>query len=364
MTATSRPRRQDPAADLRERIAEKVAGNRRLALENQRLQAELRRANAQEVIADSLHHARVDGHGRTREAGLSAGFCWNTSPAIMDSPSSASKAHVSTIVTNPNGKLHLSYGKHSKLDLGYCEAAGPSALGALRQQVTKAQAEAGKLAEEAEALRARVYPDSDLEALKHKVVNLQSLIGRHEKASLTDDELSRLSDTLPHGSADMQHDRKDDDSCTKVLKKETSFEMLSTPEEMEQAEIKKALHDRLAALNREIRSLQGSASGCSTPADRHRQRRLQQAHALAAGMHQELRRSAGSGAMSPRSTSDAASNISPVTQRSSEAPSMISSVAPSMASSAGKAFGALRVQRLDRSIQQLSRRFALRAAAR
>jgi hypothetical protein len=39
----------------------------------------------------------------------------------MDSPSSASKAHVSSIVTNPNGKLHLSYGKHRKLDLGYCE---------------------------------------------------------------------------------------------------------------------------------------------------------------------------------------------------------------------------------------------------
>merc|ERR1712098_213486 len=86
-----------------------------------------------------------------------------------------------------------------------------------------------------------------------------------------------------------------------------SFEMLSTAGEVARAEMKQALKLRVATLTRELRSLQAAdhlnapATAASAVADRRRQRRLQQADTLAAGLHRELRRHAGSGVTSPQS---------------------------------------------------------------
>lgn len=350
MAAESRPHRKDPTAELRERVAEKAAENRRLLQENQRLQGELRRANAQAAIADRLHSAKMEGRGRVSEsaraAGLAEGFSWNTSPASLGSPTAAQSDCTGTA-------------------LAPAELYG--SLGDLQRHIADAEAAGKQAAEEVEALRHRLCLDDELDAMRNEVDKMRKLVD--EQAPMADDELVRLSSVLPQ---DAQDDEKDDSLIVprEALKSDSSFEMLSTLGEMERADAKKVLQSRLVSLSRELRSLQASANGRYDPsgaiqADRRRQRRLQQADTLATGMHQELRRHASSGMTSPRSfisgTSDAVSNISPVTQRS-----MLSgpSGTPSIVSSAGKAFDAVRVQRLDRGIQQFSRRFALRAGTR
>jgi hypothetical protein len=313
----------DHLEDLRKQIKQTAANNRRLTLENQRLQAELRRANAHDAIADQLHQAHVAAH-RPRE----------TSPP---QPSADE---------------------------------GCSAVADLQRSLAEAEAASRKAAMEVEDLRLLLCSDEDMGMLRSEVGRMREITERPDQAPMADELLLR-----PHSETIETVDQSDQkanvhSAVRENLKSDSSFEMLATIAEADISEEKKALQMRLAELSRELRTLLADQrSSAALSMDKRRSRRLQQADAIAAGLHHELRRRGNSGASSPRSLrsdlslrgpSDIAAGNSPLTQRSS-LPSSLQGT-PSVLSSTSKASTA-RAQKLDRGIQQLSRRFAMRAAA-
>jgi len=336
--------RMEAAAELRARIAQKAAKNRQLRQENQKLQSELRRANSEAVIVERLHHAHIAGHGRTSapsRAGTAEGFSWNTSPASFGSNTPEAT------MANQEDSLHL--------------------------RLAEAEAAAERAADDVEALKACLCSDKELDSLKSEAIKIQVLVERQCKASPADLEVTDLSRLRLPEEADEDATEGD----TSVIRSDCSFEMLSTVGEVARAETKKALEVRIAALSRELRSLEAAShlhapAAATTVADRRRQRRLQQADTLAAGLHGELRRHAGSGVTSPQSRAGSsvrevfggASNISPHSLRSSLPSGPSGTVTPSYVSSAGKASTASRISRLDKGIKEFSKRFTMRATLR
>lgn len=310
-------RNKDIADALREEIARKSAENRRRLQENQRLQTELRRVNTEGAIADRLHHAHIAGR-----------------------PSSDSCT------------------PHSDLQRGIAEAEERS------RQATK----------DAENLMQRLFAEADREALEAEVCKMRALVEGTGAAFLHSLSAEFATESRSRESLSPGFDNDDSLNCSGFSRND-SFEMLGTIEEVEKSTEKKQLQRRITTLNRELNGLQniaiGSQSSCTGAEDKRRKRKLQQVDAIAASLHEELRRQGSSG-LSGTSTpgsmisdrwrrermpSETISGVSPITL-----PSNLPSGPPSVGSQ-GKA-SVIRARKHNEAIRQLSQRFALRAAVR
>jgi|Transcript_81054 hypothetical protein len=298
---------------LREEIARKAAENRRRLKENQKLQTELRRVNTECAIADHLHQTRIAGRPSS-----------DSCPVQSDLPSS----------------------------------------------IAEAEEKSRRAVAEVENLKQRLFEETDREALEAEVCNMRTLVeemGDSLLKCLATEFVTESQLCVPPSPT-----RGNDDSLNcSGFSRSDSFEMLETIEEVEKSTEKKHLQNRITTLSRELNGLLhatiASQSSSTAVEDRRRKRQLQQADALAASLHEELRRQGGlSGASTPgsmiserfrrdRVPSEAFAGFSPVT-----VPSTLPSGPPS-ASSQGKA-SVIRARRQNEAIRKLSQRFALRAA--
>merc|ERR1712096_147504 len=100
----------------------------------------------------------------------------------------------------------------------------PPTVAELRRRVSKAEAAAERLAEQAQVLRNRLCLDEELDALTSEVAKMQILV--KQQAPLADDE-SRLSNTMPEEVDDAMLEE-----TRVVLESDASFEMLASAREM------------------------------------------------------------------------------------------------------------------------------------